>query len=470
MEQVLHEECGVFGIYSPKETRLASMVYYGLVSLQHRGQESAGIAINKDRIINYHKGLGLVNEVFSKDQIDKLGTGNIAVGHVRYSTSGSVTVANAQPMVVKHIKGQLALCHNGNLSNSDTLRKELELSGCIFHSSSDTEVISYIITRNRLKCPSIEKAVEATMEIIEGAYSLVMMSPSKLIAARDPHGMRPLCYGMMPDGSYVFASESCALDAVGARFERDVEPGEIIIIDQNGLRNITTHCNKVPHSICVFEYIYFSRPDSIIEGKSVHQARIEAGHYLAKEHPVDADIVIGVPDSGLDAAIGYSECSGIPYRIGLLKNKYIGRTFIAPTQEERELLVHLKLNPIRSVLKDKRVVLVDDSIVRGTTSAQLVNLVREAGAKEVHMRISSPPFTHPCYYGTDVDSQENLIACKYSIPEICEKIGADSLGYLSIENAMKLPGRNPETCCAACFNGKYPTPLPHQTEKNRFDQ
>lgn len=469
MENALHEECGVFGIYSKEEKNLAHLVYYGLVSLQHRGQESAGIAINRDRIIHYDKDLGLVNEVFNKERLEKLGPGNMAIGHVRYSTSGSSTAVNAQPMVIKHVKGQLAISHNGNLVNSDTLRRELELSGCIFHTTSDTEVISYVITRERLKNGSIEKAVEGAMDIIEGAYSLVMMSPAKMIAARDPHGFRPLCYGEMPDGSIVFASETCALDSVGAKFVRDIDPGEIVVVDKDGIRSIRTHCGKAPHSICVFEYIYFARPDSIIDGKSVHEARIEAGHYLAKEHPVDADIVIGVPDSGLDAAIGFSEESGIPYRIGLLKNKYIGRTFIAPTQEERELLVHLKLNPIRSVIKGKRVVLIDDSIVRGTTTKQLVHLMREAGAREVHMRISSPPFTNPCYYGTDVDSKENLIACKYTIPEICKLVGADSLGYLSIENAVKLPGMTPADCCRACFSGTYPTEIPKETDKNRFD-
>ena len=465
----IHEECGVFGIYSPNKRKLSQEVYAGLFSLQHRGQEAAGIAVNEDRNIRCLKGLGLVHEVFGTQEMEELGNGQIAVGHVRYSTSGSNAPLNAQPMLVKHIKGQLALCHNGNLVNSYELRKRLELSGCIFQTTSDTEVISYIITQKRLKAPSIEDAVCEAMKELEGAYALVLMSPAKLIAVRDPHGFRPLVIGRNEDGSYVFASETCALDAVKASYVRDVEAGEIVIVDREGLRSIRSHCGQ-RKSLCVFEYIYFARPDSFIEGESVHKARKRAGSFLAEAHPVKADVVIGVPDSGLDAALGYAEESGIPYEMGLVRNKYIGRTFIAPEEAGRGGQVMLKLNPVASVVSGKRVILIDDSIVRGTTSQRIVQMLREAGAKEIHMRISSPPFLYPCYYGTDVDSDAGLIARSHSVPEICSLIGADSLGFLSVEDALKLaPSIPPDHFCAACFNGSYPTRRPEQSEKNRFE-
>ncbi len=468
MQGMIHEECGVFGIWRKENADIAKSVYYGLIALQHRGQEAAGIAVNEDRIIRYHKGLGLVHEVFDKRTMEELGQGNIAVGHVRYSTSGGNSVINAQPMVVKHVKGQLALCHNGNLTNSFELRRKLELAGCIFQTSSDTEVISYLITRNRLQSPSIEEAVEKTMDQLTGAYSLVMMSPAKLIAARDPHGLRPLCYGRLEDGSYVFASESCALDAVGAKYERELEPGEIVIVDAEGIRSIRSHCGRKEHKLCIFEYVYFARPDSVVEGVSVHEARRQAGKFLAREHPCEADVVIGVPDSGIDAALGYAEASGIPYGVGLVKNKYIGRTFIAPDQNSRNGLVRLKLNTIDSALKGKRIVLIDDSIVRGTTSAHIVRLIRQAGAKEVHMRVSAPPFLFPCYYGTDVDSKNSLIANGHTVEEIAKMIDVDSLGFMSVENVRKLAGR-PEEVCAACFNGDYPTTVSEHAEKERFE-
>ncbi|MBR3242340.1 MAG: amidophosphoribosyltransferase [Parasporobacterium sp.] len=456
----IREECGVFGIYSAKKDRLASDVYLGLFALQHRGQEAAGIAVNEDRLIRYRKGIGLVNEVFGKEELKELGEGQIAVGHVRYSTSGGNEALNAQPMVVRHIKGQLALCHNGNLTNSSELRKKLELSGCIFQTTSDTEAISYILIQKRLAVPSIEEALCQAMEELEGAYSLVMTSPSKLIAARDPHGFRPLVMGEKKDGTFVFASESCALDAVRARYVRDVEPGEIVVVSKEGFRSIRTHCGK-KRSFCVFEYIYFARPDSIVEGESVHEARKRAGRFLAQSHPQKADVVIGVPDSGLDAAFGYSEESGIPCGNGLIKNRYIGRTFIAPEETGRGEQVMMKLNPVPSEVEGKRVILIDDSIVRGTTSRMIVQRLREAGAKEIHMRISSPPFLYPCYYGTDVDSSSGLIANNHTIPEICEMIGADSLEFLSVEDALCLaPGIPKDSFCAACFNGNYPTPVP----------
>ena len=453
----MHEECGVFGIFAGGSRAVAKDVYAGLFALQHRGQEAAGIAVNSDRVIRVHKDVGLVHEVFGEKELSELGCGRIAVGHVRYSTSGDGGAQNAQPMVVKHIKGQLALCHNGNLVNSEELRSRLELSGCIFHTTSDTEVISYIITQKRLKCPSIEDAVCEAMTEIKGAYSLVMMSPAKLIACRDPWGFRPLSIGRTPDGEYVVASETCGLFAVGASFIRDVEPGEIVVIDESGLRSITTHCGEKKRSLCVFEYIYFARPDSVIEGMSVHESRKLAGRFLAKSHPADADIVVGVPDSGIDAAIGFSQESGIPYEMGLVRNKYVGRTFIAPEESGRGRQVDMKLSAISSAVSGKRVVLIDDSIVRGTTSARIIDMLKAAGAKEIHMRISSPPFLYPCFYGTDVDSDKGLIAKSHSVDEICEMIGADSLGYLSVDDALALsPGRAPDTFCSACFTGEYP--------------
>ena len=466
----LREECGVFGVFSKDTSDVASTAYYGLFALQHRGQESCGIIVNDDGVFNGYKDTGLVNDVFTKRVIEKLGEGNIAVGHVRYGTTGSNDRSNAQPIVVNHIKGKMALAHNGNLVNSGELRRDLELEGSIFHTTSDTEVISYIITKERLSAPSIEQAVNRAMDKLKGAFSLVIMSPSKLIAVRDENGFRPLCYGKTEDGRFVVASESCALDAVGAEFIRDIKPGEIVVFDKEGVRSIEDHCGKVPCSLCVFEYRYFARPDSEIDGCSVHGARLRAGAYLALEHPVQADVVIGVPDSGLDAAIGYSKQSGIPYEIGFIKNKYIGRTFIAPGQKSREDKVKIKLNPIAETVRGKRVVMIDDSIVRGTTSARIVKLLREAGAKEIHMRVSAPPFLNPCYYGTDIDSRENLIACHHTVDEIAKLIGVDSLGYLSVESVKKIAkGVNGTGYCTACFDGKYPTETPNITSKNKFE-
>ena len=465
----LREECGVFGVYSGETSDVASTAYYGLFALQHRGQESCGIVVNDDGVFKDYKDTGLVNDVFTPEIIERLGEGNIAVGHARYGTTGSNDRSNAQPIVVNHIKGKMALAHNGNLVNSGELRRELELEGSIFHTTSDTEVISYIITKERLTAPSIEQAVNAAMNRIKGAYSLVIMSPSKLIAVRDENGFRPLCLGRV-GSSFVLASESCALDAVGAEFIRDIKPGEIVVFDKNGVRTIGDHCQKAPCSLCVFEYIYFARPDSVIDGCSVHTARQRAGAFLALEHPVQADVVIGVPDSGLDAALGYSKQSGIPYEIGFIKNKYIGRTFIAPGQKSREDKVKIKLNPIAEVARGKRIVMIDDSIVRGTTSARIVKLLREAGAKEIHMRVSAPPFMNPCYYGTDIDSRENLIACKHSVDEIAKLIGVDSLGYLSVESVKQIAkGVHGTGYCTACFDGKYPTEIPSAPMKNRFE-
>ena len=466
----LREECGVFGVFSPQTSDVASTAYYGLFALQHRGQESCGIVVNDDGIFQSYKDTGLVNDVFTPQILAKLGEGNMAVGHVRYGTTGGNDRSNAQPIVVNHIKGRMALAHNGNIVNCEQLRRELELEGSIFSTTSDTEVISYIITKERLKAPSIEQAVNQAMRRVKGAYSLVIMSPSKLIAVRDAHGFRPLCYGKTEDGRYVVASESCALDAVSAKFIRDIRPGEILVFDQDGARSITDHCGEADGSLCVFEYIYFARPDSVIDGCSVHNARMRAGAFLALEHPVQADVVIGVPDSGLDAAVGYAKQAGIPYEIGFIKNKYIGRTFIQPGQKSREDKVKIKLNPIADVVRGKRIVMIDDSIVRGTTSARIVKLLREEGAKEVHMRVSAPPFLNPCYYGTDIDSRENLIAASHSVEEIAKIIGVDSLGYLSVESVKQIAkGLHGTGYCTACFDGAYPTEIPETTSKNRFE-
>lgn len=468
----LREECGVFGIFAPERCDVAYTAYYGLFALQHRGQESCGIVVNDDGLFHAYKDVGLVNDVFTPEHLQALGKGNMAVGHCRYGTTGSNGRENAQPIVVNHVKGRMALAHNGNLVNSFELREELELKGSIFHTTSDTEAISYIVTEERLRRPSIEQAVNHAMDRIDGAYSLVIMSPSKLIACRDPRGFRPLCYGKREDGAYIVASESCALAAVGASFVRDIRPGEIMVFTSDGVRSIEDHCGKFPPSLCVFEYIYFARPDSVIDGCCVHEARMRAGAFLAEEHPVEADVVIGVPDSGTDAALGYSKASGIPYEMGMIKNKYIGRTFISPGQKSREDKVRIKLSTISNVIKGKRVVLIDDSIVRGTTCARTVGLVRDAGAKEVHMRIASPAFKNPCYYGTDIDSRRMLIANHHSVEEIARIIGADSLGYLSIENAMRLgglPSGSVKQYCSACFDGDYPTKVPSNKQKNRFE-
>ena len=464
----LHEECGVFGVITGGGEDVVHMTYRALYALQHRGQESCGIAINDDGVISGYKDVGLVSDVFTKDVLRRLPRGQMAVGHCRYGTTGGCTRENAQPLVVRHIKGGMALAHNGNITNASELRMELELKGAIFSGTSDSEVISYVITRERLRTGSIEAAVCAALDSLKGAYSLAVMSPRKLIAARDPLGFRPLCIGELPDG-WAVASESCALDAIGARFVRDVEPGEVVTISrENGIESDRSHCGG-PSAECVFEFI-FARPDSVIDGSCVHTARQRAGAFLALEHPVQADVVIGVPDSGLDAALGYSRQSGIPYGVGFVKNKYIGRTFIQPGQASRENAVRIKLNAVASTVRDKRVILVDDSIVRGTTIARIVDLLREAGAKEVHVRLSAPPFLYPCYFGTDIDSRDNLIAAQHSIEEIREIIGVDSIGYLSCENVHKLADNPKLNFCAACFTGEYPCEVPKKAAKSRFEQ
>ena len=457
---------GILGIYSSVKNELASAVYYGLYALQHRGQESCGMVVNNSGEFKTYKDSGLVNEVFTKDIIRDLGAGNMALGHVRYGTSDSKERINAQPMVINHSKGKLAIAHNGSIVNAADLRSELEMNGSIFHTTSDAEIISNIVIRERMSSETIEEAIDKVMSKINGAYAIVIMTPSKMIALRDGNGFRPLCYGQREDGSYVIASETCALDSIGAKFIRDIEPGEIVTFSPNGIKSINSHCGKKREAFCVFEYIYFSRPDSVVEGCSVHAARVRAGELLATAHPVEADVVIGVPDSGLDAAIGYSRASGIPYGIGLIKNKYIGRTFIDPGQSVREDKVRIKLNPVAETLKGKRVVMVDDSIVRGTTCARIVKLIRNAGAKEVHMRVSSPPFLNPCYYGTDVDSKERLIANNHTIDEIREIIGVDSLGYLGIDDAKVIADKSHcKGFCTACFDGEYHGGVPSYTLK-----
>ena len=466
----MKEECGVFGIWSPEKKPVAEEVYLGLYALQHRGQESCGIAVSCDGVFHHYKNSGLVGEVFDAPALERLGPGSIAVGHVRYSTTGGKNHNNIQPIVIRHMKGNLALCHNGNLVNAGALRERHELAGGIFHGTADTETIIYTIVTERLKAAATEEAVHRTMLQLRGAYSCVLMTATKLIAFRDPTGFRPLCYGSMPDGSWVVASETCALDAVGARWVRDVEPGEILVFGREGVRSDRRLCVSRP-SLCVFEYIYFARPDSVLEGASVHTARLRAGAFLAQESPVAADVVIGVPDSGIDAALGYSRASGVPYGVGFLKNKYIGRSFIAPDQRMRETAVRIKLNVIAETVRRKRVVLIDDSIVRGTTSERIVRLLREAGAKEVHMRVSSPPFRYPCFFGTDVDSRENLIACRLnSVEEIAAEIGADSLAYLSVDSARRLAGEDGRPFCDGCFTGCYPIEIPEDQGKSRFEQ
>ena len=451
-----HEECGVFGVYDPAGD-CARTAYYGLYALQHRGQEACGIAAINDRELSFYKDVGLVGDVFTEKILDGLG-GTMAVGHVRYATTGGGRRENAQPLTLKYVKGTLAVAHNGNLVNTAELRTMFEYRGAIFQTTTDSELIAYAIAQERLRCPSAEEAVCQALKGLRGAYSLIVMSARKLIAARDPWGFRPLCMGRRGD-AVVFASESCALDAVGARLERDLGPGEIVVVEQGEVRSIRENCVNASSHLCIFEYIYFARPDSVICGQSVHRARVEAGRILAREHPVEADVVVGVPDSGLDAAVGYAQQSGIPYGQGFVKNRYIGRTFITPGQLSREQAVRIKLGPLRAAVEGKRVVMIDDSIVRGTTCRQIVELLREAGAREVHMRVSAPPFIAPCYFGTDIPNKERLIACRHAIDEIRTITGADSLGYLSLEGLRQIAPDASCGFCDGCFTEHYPIPL-----------
>lgn len=463
----IKEACGVFGIYDLEGENIAPSVYYGLTSLQHRGQEACGLAVSKTngerQNIQFHKDLGLVSEVLKEDTIRKM-EGDIGIGHVRYSTTGASVAENAQPLVLSYIKGTLALAHNGNLINTDALKWELIQNGAVFHTTTDSEVIAFHIARERVHSRSVEEAVLRTARKLKEAYGLVIMSPRKLIGVRDPYGLKPLCLGKR-EHAYVLASESCALKAAGAEFIRDLAPGEILTITKEGLhsdRSLALKEEKPAH--CVFEYIYFARLDSTLDGVSVYDARIRGGKALARSYPVEADLVAGVPDSGLMAAKGYAEESGIPFGFVFYKNSYIGRTFIKPTQKERESSVQLKLSVLEASVKNKRIVLVDDSIVRGTTMAHLIRMLKDAGAREVHVRISSPPFLYPCYFGTDVPSNDQLIASKHSTEEIRRLIGAEFLGYMKLSCLEEMAGNLP--LCKACFDGRYPMKLPQNMENN----
>lgn len=468
----LHEECGVFGMYDFDGGEVASTIYYGLFALQHRGQESCGIAVSDTSgpkgKVDTHKGMGLCNEVFTPEELERL-HGNIGVGHVRYSTAGSSTRENAQPLVLNYIKGTLALAHNGNLVNAPELRQELANTGAIFQTTIDSEVIAYHIARERVHTPNVETAVANAMKKIVGAYALVIMSPRKLIGARDPFGFKPLCIGKK-DNAYIITSETCALDTIGAEFIRDVEPGEIVTITKNGIASDTSMIlpDQSRTARCIFEYIYFARPDSVFDGMGVYHSRLYAGRCLAKDSPVDADLVVGVPESGNTAAMGYAMESGIPYGTAFVKNSYVGRTFIKPKQSNRVSAVRVKLNVLKEAVVGKRIIMIDDSIVRGTTSNQIVGMLREAGAKEVHVKVSAPPFLHPCYFGTDIPSEDQLIAHNRTIEEIREIIGADSLSYLKIERLMGMAGGRP--ICTACFSGDYPIAPPTEDIRGEYQK
>lgn len=458
------EECGVFGIFSNSSVDAASVTYYGLYALQHRGQESAGIVTSDSQKLNCKKGMGLVSDVFDEKNISEL-KGNLAIGHVRYSTAGASSIENAQPIMSSYKLGDIAIAHNGNLTNADVIRELLEDGGCIFQTSIDSEVILNLIARGAKK--GLESAVFNTMQAIKGSYAIVILTKDKLIGIRDPHGIRPLCIGKLND-AYILSSESCAIDSVGGEFIRDVKPGEIIIIDKDGIKS-TTFVERSKSETCAFEYIYFARPDSIIDNINVYESRVRCGEMLYKTCPVEADIVIGVPDSGIPAAMGYSKASGIPYGVGFIKNKYVGRTFIAPSQELRERAVSVKLNPLKINIQGKRVVLIDDSIVRGTTSRRLVEILKKAGAKEVHFRVASPVVKFPCYFGIDTPYRNELIGSNFGVEDIKSKIGCDSLAYLKIEDLVHALGEK-KGFCLGCFNGIYPISAPIESIKDDIER
>lgn len=467
MSDKLKEACGVFGIYRTEEdSALGRNIFYGLYALQHRGQESAGIAVTSGSGIKYHKEMGLVSEVFNDEILDSL-SGTIGIGHVRYSTTEANTLINAQPLVVRYKKGSLAVAHNGNLVNALELRKELEEHGVAFQTEIDSEVVAFLIAREHSE--DIIKAIELCMEKIKGSYALIMMTEDMLIGMRDPQGIRPLCLGKQ-NGSYILASESCALDTIDAEFIRDIEPGEIVIINKDGVKSIKKGREDCRSSLCVFEFVYFARPDSTIDGRNVHMARWQAGRLLAQEHPAEADLVIGVPDSGTVSAMGYAEAAGIPFGVGLIKNRYVGRTFIKATQTSREIGVKIKLNAVREVVRGKRLIMVDDSIVRGTTSGLIVNVLKEAGAREVHVRVSSPPVMHSCYFGIDTSTRKELIGAQRKIEEIRQHIGADSLGYISLDGLIKATGFSMERFCSGCFSGAYPLEVPQEGKRYVFEK
>ena len=464
----LGEECGVFGAYDMDGGDVAPSVYYGLFALQHRGQESCGISVSDTfgpRKVDLLKGMGLVNEVFNSENLSKL-HGNIGVGHVRYSTAGESIPSNAQPLVINYVKGTLMLAHNGNLINANELRDELAYTGAIFQTTIDSEVIAYLVARERINAKTAQEAVTNAMKKLKGAYALVISSPRKLIGARDPFGFKPLCIGKR-DNAYILASETCALDTIGAEFVRDVLPGEVVTIDKDGIKSDTSMClPKAKEARCVFEYIYFARPDSNFDGVSVYHSRIMAGRFLAMDSPVEADVVVGVPESGNAAAMGYAMESGIPYGTAFVKNSYVGRTFIKPQQKSRESSVRIKLNVLKEAVCGKRVIMIDDSIVRGTTSDRIVQMLKDAGATEVHVRISSPPFLYECYFGTDIPSRDQLIAHNRTIEEINEIIGADSLGYLRVERLKEIAGGL--GICTGCFDEKYPMEPPKEDIRGEY--
>ena len=454
------DECGVFGVYSNKPLDVASLTYYGLYALQHRGQESAGIAVADGENINMHKGMGLITEAFSQEDINSL-KGFAAIGHVRYSTSGDTRIENAQPLLAQSKLGSIAMAHNGTLVNANVIRELLEDAGQVFHTSIDSEVIASLIARGAKK--GVERAILDAIQAVRGSFAMVILTEKKLIGVRDPHGIRPLCLGKIDEG-YILASESCALDAVGAELVRDIEPGEMIVIDENGV-NSFRYSENTQCQTCAFEYIYFARPDSMIDGLDVHECRVRTGERLYKEHPIDADVVVAVPDSGIPAAVGYAKASGIPYDTGFVKNRYVGRTFITPSQEIRERAVAVKLNPLKVNIKGKRVILIDDSIVRGTTSKHLVESLRKAGAKEVHFLVASPIVKYPCYFGIDTPYRKDLIGANHSLEEIRETIGADYIGYLSMEGMYGCFDED-KGYCVGCFNGIYPVATPIEAEKD----
>ena len=463
-----HEECGLFGIYNQDDLDVAEKTYLALYALQHRGQASAGIAVNQNGKISFHKDVGMVPEVFHESDLEELGQGQMAVGHVRDASNDKRDRVSAQPLSMRYVKGPLVIAHNGALSNFSKVREELEEGGAIFQTTTDAEMIAYTIARQRLNTGTIEQAVELAMDKLEGAYSLIIMTPGKLVGARDPQGFRPLALGKCGN-SYMLASESCAFDSIGGEFIRDVEPGEIIVINKEGLKSVKAKCGRIS-SLCIFEYVYFSRPDSIVDGVSVNIARQEAGKILAREHPVEADMVCGVPDSGLDAALGFSQVSGIPFGYGLLKNKYTGRAFVYGKRELVENSVRVKMTALKESVRGKRLVLIDDSIVSGGTSAYIVKILREAGAREVHMRVSSPPFLYPCYFGTDISSKNNLIAREMDLEQIRRHLDVDSLGYLSIEGVRSIAGNSRLGICDACFSGNYPIPVSEEHREDKFSK
>jgi amidophosphoribosyltransferase len=456
MEGKPEEACGVFGVYSnDPDFEASSMTYLGMYALQHRGQESAGMVISDGSHMSIHKNMGLTSNVFNRDILDRL-TGRIGIGHVRYSTTGSSLLANAQPLMARCSKGILAVAHNGNLVNTEELRNELEMDGSVFQSTTDTEVIINLIARHSQD--TLVDAIIKAAQVLKGSFSLVIMTKDTLIGVRDSYGIRPMCLGELPN-AYVLSSESCAFSSVDARFVRDIKPGEVVVINGDGIKSY--QFAKAPrHALCVFEYIYLARPDSNIDGYNVHAARKAMGRELAKQFHAKADVVIPVPDTGISTAIGFAEASGIPYDVGLIKNTYVGRTFIQPNQKTRDLGVRIKLNPVESVTRGKRIVIIDDSIVRGTTSGKIIRMLRETGgATEVHMCISAPPTTYPCYYGIDTSVRKELIASSHSVEEIRQYIGADSLTYLTLEGLYRAVPKGDEVC-VACFNGEYPVTIP----------